>query len=70
LKALSANLTSLPRTRALATCWWAGRDGDPAWTFETEGNHTVEAGHYDILRQPEVIEGLAMHWTMEDAMAD
>nr|WP_085622981.1 MULTISPECIES: non-ribosomal peptide synthetase [unclassified Pseudomonas] len=70
LKALSRKLSSLPRTKALATCWWAGRVADPAWTFATQANHAVEAGHYDILRQPEVIEGLAMHWSMEDTMVD
>jgi amino acid adenylation domain-containing protein/non-ribosomal peptide synthase protein (TIGR01720 family) len=70
LKALSLKLTSLPPTQALATCWWAGRNGDPAWTFATEASYAVEAGHYDILKQPEVIEGLAMNWSKEDTMTE
>ncbi|MFV3291893.1 non-ribosomal peptide synthase/polyketide synthase [Pseudomonas sp. NY11955] len=70
LKALSLKLTSLPRTKALATCWWAGRAADPAWTFATHASHAVEAGHYDILKHTEVIEGLAMHWLAEDTMIE
>jgi len=70
LKALSLNLTSLPPTQALATCWWAGRNGDAAWTFATKASHAVEAGHYDILRQREVIDGLAMHWLKEGSMVE
>jgi thioesterase domain-containing protein len=70
LKALSLKLNRLPQTKALATCWWAGRDGDPAWTFATEASHAVEAGHYQMLKQPEVIEGLALHWLKEGTMAD
>ncbi|WP_060515017.1 non-ribosomal peptide synthetase [Pseudomonas sp. NBRC 111132] len=70
LKALSLNLTSLPPTQALATCWWAGRNGDAAWAFATKASHAVEAGHYDILRQREVIDGLAMHWLKEGSMVE
>jgi len=70
LKALSLKLNCLPRTNALATCWWAGRAADPAWTFATQASHAVEAGHYDILKHPDVIEGLAVQWLAEDTMLE
>ncbi|WP_459206816.1 non-ribosomal peptide synthase/polyketide synthase [Pseudomonas sp. MLB6B] len=58
LKTLSRGMAPLPRTQVRATCWWAGSEVDAAAIPGSGAHVAVAAGHYDILRQPEVLEGL------------
>ncbi|MNE31424.1 hypothetical protein D3C80_1249920 [compost metagenome] len=69
LKALSLNISSLPRLKARATCWWAGHV-TPAWNITVRTSQSVAAGHYDILKHADVIEGLAAQWLLEGSMID
>ncbi|WP_296232327.1 amino acid adenylation domain-containing protein, partial [Pseudomonas sp. UBA4617] len=58
LKALSQQMAALPVTVAEAVCWWAGT-GNFAERLAGPARHVaVDAGHYDILRHPEVLDGL------------
>jgi amino acid adenylation domain-containing protein len=65
LKALSERLPALPTTRAAALCWWAGDHGQRFAVHGSRENHTVAAGHYDILKHRDVIEGLAARLVAE-----
>jgi len=58
LKALSARLAGLPETIASAQCWWAGTGAFTARVPGSRQDLGVEAGHYDILKHPDVLEGL------------
>ncbi len=68
LKALSERLPALPATRAAALCWWAGDHGQRFAVHGSGENHAVAAGHYDILKHPDVIEGLAARLVAEPVM--
>ena len=68
LKALSERWPALPATRAAALCWWAGDHGQRFAVHGSGENHAVAAGHYDILKHREVIEGLAARLVAEPVM--
>ncbi|MDE4537196.1 non-ribosomal peptide synthase/polyketide synthase [Pseudomonas sp. ITEM 17296] len=68
LKALSQQLAGLPQTKAMAHCWWAG---NTAGAVLGDAVHCqVDAGHYDILKASEVIEGLAVQLIQEGSMVE
>lgn len=69
LKVLSQQMAALPGTAADAACWWAGTG-----TFEGRiaGNArhvAVDAGHYDILKHPEVLDGVIAMLALEDSVS-
>ncbi|MGO3988222.1 amino acid adenylation domain-containing protein [Pseudomonas sp. SAS7] len=68
LKTLSLLLKALPNTQVSTVCWWAGETVNQAWSGTTLSNRTVHAGHYDILKHPEVIEGVASYVLLEDSV--
>ncbi|MNC17354.1 hypothetical protein D3C75_652300 [compost metagenome] len=68
LKALSERLPALPATRAAALCWWAGDHGQRFAVHGSGENQAVAAGHYDILKHRDVIEGLAARLVAEPVM--
>ncbi|MEG0246359.1 MAG: thioesterase domain-containing protein, partial [Pseudomonas sp.] len=68
LKALSQQLAGLAQTKAVAHCWWAG---NAAGEVLGDAVHCqVDAGHYDILKASEVIEGLAVQLIQEGSMVE
>uniref|UniRef100_UPI003F64EA04 amino acid adenylation domain-containing protein n=1 Tax=Pseudomonas alabamensis TaxID=3064349 RepID=UPI003F64EA04 len=58
LKALSTGIDALPPTRAQACCWWATAEhGLPSVTLaQASCNEPIVAGHYDILKQPALLD--------------
>ncbi|MDM3885477.1 amino acid adenylation domain-containing protein [Pseudomonas sp. BCRC 81390] len=58
LKALSQQMAALPVTVAEAACWWAGSGNFDQRIAGPARHASVDAGHYDILRHPEVLDGL------------
>ncbi|MDD1961411.1 non-ribosomal peptide synthase/polyketide synthase [Pseudomonas sp. 39004] len=69
LKVLSQAIEALPATQALASCWWAGGSVSRAWTHPYAESNAVSAGHYDILRHADVIEGLVAKLREVDTVA-
>ncbi|WP_431357564.1 amino acid adenylation domain-containing protein, partial [Pseudomonas putida] len=70
LKALSSQISGLPSTSAQASCWWAGDTVSPYWTRRSTVNVAINAGHYDILKHPEVIDGLVTMVQEVDKVSD
>nr|WP_225778800.1 non-ribosomal peptide synthetase [Pseudomonas sp. Marseille-Q3773] len=58
LKALSQQMAALPVTVAEAACWWAGSGNFDERIAGPARHASVDAGHYDILRHPEVLDGM------------
>ncbi|NQD58001.1 amino acid adenylation domain-containing protein, partial [Pseudomonas sp. CM25] len=68
LKELSCQLNPLPTTKAAAVCWWAdeaAHAGSIAGSCQDIG---INAGHYDILQQAEVLEGVIARLLLEDTV--
>ncbi|MNO88652.1 hypothetical protein D3C76_801080 [compost metagenome] len=69
LKELSRQLRQLPSTEAAASCWWAdagAHAGSIAGSCQDIG---VDAGHYDILEQADVLEGVIARLLLVDAVS-
>ncbi|MFJ4259402.1 amino acid adenylation domain-containing protein, partial [Pseudomonas monteilii] len=58
LKTLSQQLTGLPRTQAMACCWWAGAGLVAGRIAGSSADIAVAAGHYDILEHPAWLQSL------------
>ncbi|MFK3817597.1 amino acid adenylation domain-containing protein, partial [Pseudomonas sp. NPDC089407] len=70
LKALSLMISDLPKTMVQASCWWAGNTLNPFWARRSNVNVAINAGHYEILKQPEVLDGLVAMVREVDKVSD
>ena len=66
LKALSQQLERLPGTRVQPCCWWAGEVAHVAGSAE---DIAVAAGHYDLLKHSDLLEGLAARLSADVSVA-
>ncbi|WP_338744881.1 amino acid adenylation domain-containing protein [Pseudomonas putida] len=69
LKALSQQMPALPGTAADASCWWAGAGGFEGRIAGNARHIGVDAGHYDILKHREVLDGLSAMVAVEDKVS-
>ncbi len=66
LKVLSQQLEGLPQTRVAPHCWWAaGQGNNLAWA---QLNEQVGAGHYDMLKQPGLLQELLQRLPRAEAV--
>ncbi|AJG12081.1 non-ribosomal peptide synthetase [Pseudomonas plecoglossicida] len=69
LKALSRQLRQLPSTEAAASCWWAGEGAHVGGISGSCQDIAVDAGHYDILEQVDVLEGVIARLLLADTIS-
>ncbi|WP_144174656.1 non-ribosomal peptide synthetase [Pseudomonas sp. Kh13] len=69
LKALSRQLRQLPSTEAAASCWWAGEGAHAGSISGSCQDIAVDAGHYDILEQVDVLEGMIARLLLADSVS-
>ncbi|MFF7061853.1 non-ribosomal peptide synthase/polyketide synthase [Pseudomonas sp. NPDC008258] len=70
LKLLSQQMVSLPDTRVAASCWWAGDRGDRVRVAGSMLHVAVDAGHFDIPKHADVLDGVVAGVMLKDTVND